>query len=79
MVVKAHRPLNELSTTEIVAKIAAGETTCEAVARDCVARIEARDGVVKALVNFDPELVFAQASALIAVRGAVRCTACRSA
>ena len=64
MVVKAHRPLNELSTTEIVAKIAAGETTCEAVARDCVARIEARDGVVKALVNFDPELVFAQASAL---------------
>ena len=45
-------------------KIAAGAATCEAVARDCMARIAARDGVVKAFVNFDPELALAQARAL---------------
>src|ERR1700681_1204558 len=56
--------LNELSATEIVQKIARGETTCEAVTRDCVARIAERDGVVKAFVNFDPELALAQARAL---------------
>ena len=52
---KVKRPLNELDATEIAKKIAAGETTCEAVVRDCVARIAARDDVVKAWVNFDPE------------------------
>ena len=51
---KVKRPLNELAATEIARKIAAGETTCEAVVRDCIARIAARDGVVKAWVNFDP-------------------------
>src|SRR6202163_1301849 len=56
--------LNELSATEIVQKIARGEATCEAVTRDCVARIAARDGVVKAWVNFDPELALVQARAL---------------
>ena len=56
--------LNELSATEIAQKIAAGELTCEAVVRDCVARIAERDGVVKAWVNFDPELALAQARAL---------------
>jgi Asp-tRNA(Asn)/Glu-tRNA(Gln) amidotransferase A subunit family amidase len=61
---KVDRPLNELSATEIVKKIAAGETTCEAVTRDCVARIAARDSTVKAWVNFDPELALAQARAL---------------
>ncbi len=45
-------------------KIARGETTCEAVTRDCVARIDERDAVVKAWVNFDPELALAQARAL---------------
>jgi Asp-tRNA(Asn)/Glu-tRNA(Gln) amidotransferase A subunit family amidase len=64
MDVKVKRPLNELSATEIVSKIAAGETTCEAVARDCIARISARDGVVKAWVNFDPEIALGQARAL---------------
>lgn len=53
--------LNELSATEISSKIAAGETTCEAVVRDCIARISARDGVVKAWVNFDPEIALGQA------------------
>src|ERR1700688_3615023 len=61
---KVSGPLNELGAAEIAQKIARGETTCEAVTRDCVARIAARDGVVKAWVNFDPELALAQARAL---------------
>ena len=61
---KVSGPLNHLGAAEIVQKIARGETTCEAVTRDCVARIAERDGVVKAWVNFDPELALAQARAL---------------
>ncbi len=61
MDVKVKRPLNELSASEITSKIAAGETTCEAVVRDCLARVAARDGVVKAWVNFDPEIALGQA------------------
>jgi amidase len=64
MDVKVKIPLNELSAIEIAKKIAAGEATCEAVLRDCVARIAARDGVVKAWVNFDSELAIDQARAL---------------
>jgi len=64
MDVKVERALNELSAAEIAAKTAAGAITCEAVARDCLARIAARDGVVKAWVNFDPEIALAQARAL---------------
>ncbi len=64
MDIKVKRPLNELSAAAIVQKIAAGETTCEAVVRDCLARIAARDDVVRAWVNFDPELALAQARAL---------------
>jgi Asp-tRNA(Asn)/Glu-tRNA(Gln) amidotransferase A subunit family amidase len=64
MDVPAQRPLNRLAATEIAAKIAADEVTCEAVVRDCIARIAARDGIVKAWVNFDPELAIAQARAL---------------
>ena len=64
MDVKVMRPLNELSATEIAGKIAAGETTSEAVVRDCIGRIAARDDVVKAWVNFNPELALAQAHAL---------------
>jgi Asp-tRNA(Asn)/Glu-tRNA(Gln) amidotransferase A subunit family amidase len=67
---KVKRPLNELSAVEIAQKIAAGETTCEAVVRDCLARIEKRDGAVKAWVNFNPELALAQAHAVD--RGAKR-------
>src|SRR5690349_23057370 len=55
---------NELGAAEIVAKIAAGETTCEAVVRDCIERITARDPAVKAWVIFNPELALAQAHAL---------------
>src|SRR5580704_3565100 len=63
MDVKVARGLNELSATEIASKIAAGEMTCEAVARDCLERIAARDDVVKAWVNFNSELALAQARA----------------
>ena len=63
MDVKVARGLNQLSATEIVSKIAAGETTCEAVTRDCLERIAARDDVVKAWVSFNPELALAQARA----------------
>ena len=64
MDVKVKRPLNELGAAEVAHKIAASEVTCEAVVRDCLARIEARDGVVKAWVNFNRELALAQAHAL---------------
>jgi Asp-tRNA(Asn)/Glu-tRNA(Gln) amidotransferase A subunit family amidase len=64
MDVKVKPSLSTLSATEIAKKVAAGETTCEAVARDCIARIAARDGVVKAWVNFDQKLALAQARAL---------------
>jgi Asp-tRNA(Asn)/Glu-tRNA(Gln) amidotransferase A subunit family amidase len=64
MNVKVERGLNELGAAEIVAKIAASEITCEAVTRDCIERIAAREPVVKAWVNFNPELALAQAHAL---------------
>ncbi len=56
--------LNELDATTTAQNIAAGETTCEAVVRDCVARIAGRDGIVKAWVNFDADRAIAQARAL---------------
>jgi amidase len=62
--VRAKSALNELSAVEIATKIARGEITCEAVVRDCAARIAARDGTIKAWVNFDPEIALKQASAL---------------
>jgi Asp-tRNA(Asn)/Glu-tRNA(Gln) amidotransferase A subunit family amidase len=64
MDVKVERGLNELGAAEIVAKIAASEITCEALTRDCIERIAAREPVVKAWVNFNPELALAQAHAL---------------
>ncbi len=64
MDVKVDRRLNALGPAEIVAKIAAGETTCEAVTRACIERIAPREPTVKAWVNFNPELALAQAHAL---------------
>ena len=61
---KVKRRLNELGAAEIANKIAAGETTCESVVRECVDRIAARDDVVKAWVNFDQRLALAQAREL---------------
>jgi Asp-tRNA(Asn)/Glu-tRNA(Gln) amidotransferase A subunit family amidase len=56
--------LNQLSATEIVQGIAAGKFTAEAVTRDCLERIKAREGTVQAWATIDPELALAQARAL---------------
>jgi Asp-tRNA(Asn)/Glu-tRNA(Gln) amidotransferase A subunit family amidase len=56
--------LNRLTATEIVRAIAAGDTTCEAIVRDCLRRIEAREKDVHAWASIDPELALRQARAL---------------
>lgn len=58
------RALNELTATEIAAAIAAGRTTCEAVARACLDRIAAREPQVQAWQYLDPDRVIAQAHSL---------------
>jgi Asp-tRNA(Asn)/Glu-tRNA(Gln) amidotransferase A subunit family amidase len=45
-------PLNEWPATELARGIAAGEFTCEAVVRACLARIADREPVVHAWTNF---------------------------
>ena len=64
MDVTVRRPLNQLSVVEMAQTIAAGKASCEAVTQACIARIAARDGTVKAFIDFDPELALAQARAL---------------
>ena len=54
---------NELSLTAAAASIAAGEITSERLVRDCLDRIEARDGVIRAWAFLDPDLALAQARA----------------
>jgi Asp-tRNA(Asn)/Glu-tRNA(Gln) amidotransferase A subunit family amidase len=61
-------PLNRLTAIEITHALAAGETTCEAVVRDCLARIDAREHEIRAWVNLEPELALRQARALDAAR-----------
>jgi len=56
--------LNELSATEIARRIAAGETTSEAVVTDCILRVEAREPDVRAWEYLDPEHAIAQARAI---------------
>jgi amidase len=56
--------LNELSAVEIARRIAAGEVTAEAVVRDCLARIAAREPTLKAFATIDPEHALRQARAL---------------
>jgi len=56
--------LNELSCTDIVQGIAAGKFTAEAVTRDCLERIKAREDTVKAWATIDPKHALAQARAL---------------
>ena len=56
--------LNTLSATEIVTQISNHTVSCEHVARDCLARVEAREAVVKAWSFVDPELVLREAKAL---------------
>jgi Asp-tRNA(Asn)/Glu-tRNA(Gln) amidotransferase A subunit family amidase len=65
---------NTLTATEIVHAIAAGETTCEAVVRDCLDRIEQRESIIHAWAGIDPELVLRHARERdrSAARGAFR-------
>src|SRR5215467_15900672 len=56
--------LNRLSATELISLTAAGTTTCEHIARDCLARVEDREPVVKAWSLVDPDLVLRGAKAL---------------
>jgi Asp-tRNA(Asn)/Glu-tRNA(Gln) amidotransferase A subunit family amidase len=56
--------LNKLTATELTRAIATGETTCEAVVRDCLERIDARENDIHAWANVDPELALRQARAL---------------
>jgi amidase len=56
--------LNTLSAAQIAAKVAAGTTTCEQVARACLVRIEAREPAVKAWSHIDPDEVLEQARIL---------------
>jgi Asp-tRNA(Asn)/Glu-tRNA(Gln) amidotransferase A subunit family amidase len=53
--------LASLSAAELAARIAARETSCEAVVRDCLARIEAREPQVRAWAFLDPDLALADA------------------
>ena len=55
--------LNELSASEIAAGIADGKFTAEAVMRDCLERIEAREVALSAWASFDPDLAMAEARA----------------
>jgi Asp-tRNA(Asn)/Glu-tRNA(Gln) amidotransferase A subunit family amidase len=64
--------LNQLTSTDIRRALAAGETTCEAVVRDCLARIDAREHEIHAWVNLDPELALRQTRALDAAGAAMR-------
>src|SRR5271166_1668872 len=56
--------LNKLTATELTRAIASGETTCEAVVRDCLERIDTREHEIHAWASVDPELALRQARAL---------------
>src|SRR5262249_7566055 len=58
---QAGRALNTLTATEIARGIRAGEFTCEDVTRDCLNRIEQREGIVRAWVNLDADRALQQA------------------
>ena len=58
------KPLNQLTASEIVQAIGAGDTTCEAVVRACLERIAEREASVGAWQFLDPDLALAQARAL---------------
>ncbi len=51
----------ELTATEIVAAIEAGDLTCEAVSAACIERIEELEGSVQAWAHFDRDAVLATA------------------
>src|ERR1700693_4351593 len=57
-------PLNELTATEIVNAVSAGDTNCEAVVRACLEHIGRREPEVGAWHYLNPEQVIAQARAI---------------
>ena len=61
---------NALTATEAAARIAAGELSSEALVRACLARIEAREPVVRAWAALDP------AAAIAAARNADKARLC---
>jgi Asp-tRNA(Asn)/Glu-tRNA(Gln) amidotransferase A subunit family amidase len=62
--VRTIKPLNELTATEIVERIHAGKTTCEAVTRACLDRIAARESEVQAWAYVNPEQALEAARAI---------------
>ena len=56
--------LQPLSATEIVCRTTTGKLRCEEIARACLARVEAREPVVKAWSFIDHDLVLRRAKAL---------------
>jgi amidase len=58
------KALNDLTATEIVAAVASRSTTCEAVVRACLERIDTRESEVHAWQHLEPEQVLAQARAV---------------
>jgi AtzE family amidohydrolase len=57
------KPLNELTATEIIAAIAQGQTSGEAVVRACLDRISAREPQVHAWAHLNPEVALTAARA----------------
>lgn len=55
---------NALSATDITALAGDGRKMCEAIARDCLLRIETREPIVKAWSFLDPELVLREGRVL---------------
>ena len=53
--------LNKLTASEIARATIAGETTCEDVVKNCLARIAARDDDIRAWATVDPEFALRQA------------------
>lgn len=62
--IRSKPALHELTAVEIVAAVASGETTCEAVARACLERIAEREPRVQAWQYVNPDQVITQARAL---------------
>src|SRR5258706_14258148 len=61
---KLAAPLNELTATEIVNAVSAGDTNCEAVVRACLEHIGRREPEVGAWHYLNPEQGIAQARAI---------------
>ena len=60
----SHKPLNQRSARELAQGIAAGAFTAEQATEACLARIEAREGAIKAWAHLDPQAALSRARAL---------------